>query len=117
ALHALSGGVSVKDDTVFVDKLALRTAETSLSFDGEVQNYLTKPVFNLEISSDKLSVPELARIVPALAGVRLQPQFNAKLEGPLDRLGVEMNVQSPAGALSGKVVADLQSPQQSVAGQ
>ena len=31
ALNALSGGVSVKDDTVFVDKLALRTAETSLS--------------------------------------------------------------------------------------
>src|SRR5512132_383054 len=64
ALNALSGGVAVKNDTVFVEKLALRTAETSLSFDGEIQHYLTKPVFNLEISSDKLSIPELARIVP-----------------------------------------------------
>jgi autotransporter translocation and assembly factor TamB len=117
ALNALSGGVAVKDDTVFVEKLALRTAETSLSLDGEIQRYLTKPVFNLEISSDKLSIPELARIVPALAGVRLQPQFNAKLDGPLDRLDVEMNVASSAGRLSGKVVADLQSPGQSVAGQ
>lgn len=117
ALNALSGGVSVRDDTVYVEKLALRTAETSLSLDGAVQDYLNKPMFNIEISSDKLSVPELSRIVPALAGVRLQPAFNAKLEGPLDRLGVEMNIESSAGRLSGKIVADLQSPGQSVAGQ
>ncbi len=117
ALNALSGGVAVKDDTVFVESLALRTAETSLSVDGEIQHYLTKPVFNLEISSDKLSIPELARIVPALAGVRLQPQFNAKLDGPLDHLDVEMNVESSAGRLSGKLLADFQSPGQSVAGQ
>src|SRR3954467_418419 len=57
ALNALSGGISVKDDTVFIDKLAIRTSETSLSANGAVQQYLTKPVFNLEISSDKLSLP------------------------------------------------------------
>src|SRR5215208_5334130 len=49
ALNALSGGLAVKDDTVFVENLALRTAETSLSLDGEIQRYLTKPVFNIEI--------------------------------------------------------------------
>ncbi len=62
ALNALSGGVSVKDDTVYFDKLALRTAETSLSFEGAIQNYLTKPVFNLQLSSDKLTIPEMARV-------------------------------------------------------
>jgi len=72
AMNALSGGISVRDDTLFVDKLALRTPETSLSFDGAVQNYLTRPIFNLQISSDKLSVPEIARLVPALAGIRLK---------------------------------------------
>ena len=116
ALNALSGGIAVKDDTLFVDKLALRTPETSLSFDGAVQNYLTTPIFRLSIASDKLSVPEIARVVPALAGIRLQPSFNIKTDGPLDRLGVEMNVQSSAGTASGKVVADLVSPGQSVQG-
>ena len=116
ALNTLSGGISVKDDTLFVDKLALRTPESSLSFDGEVQNYLTTPNFRLSVSSDKLSIPEIARIVPALAGVRLQPSFNIKTDGPLDRLGVEMNVQSSAGVASGKIVADLVSPGQSVRG-
>jgi autotransporter translocation and assembly factor TamB len=116
ALNALSGGISAKDDTLFVDKLALRTSETSLSFDGAIQNYLTRPVFNLQIGSDKLSVPEIARLVPALAGIRLQPSFNLKAAGPLDRLGVEMNVQSSAGVASGKMLADLLAPGQSVQG-
>jgi autotransporter translocation and assembly factor TamB len=116
ALNALSGGVSVKDDTLFVDKLDLRTSESSLSFDGAVQHYLTRPVFNLQISSDKLSLPEIARLVPALAGIRLQPSFNLKADGPFDRLGVEMNVQSSAGMASGKMVADLLAPGQSVQG-
>src|SRR5689334_22475842 len=71
ALNALSGGIAVHDDAVHVEKLALRTAETSLSVDGAVQNYLTRPTLNLQISSDKLSLPEIARLVPALAGVRL----------------------------------------------
>src|SRR5437588_5325132 len=106
-LNALSGGVSVRNDTVFVDKLALRTAETSISVDGAVQQYLTKPVFKLQVSSDKLSLPEIARVIPALAGVGLQPAFQIKLDGPLDRLGIEMNVQSSAGNASGKVLADV----------
>ena len=116
ALNAMSGGVAVRDDTVFVDKLGLRTAESTLSFDGAVQNYLTKPVFNLAISSDKLSLPEIARIVPALAGVKLQPKFQVKVAGPLDRLGVDMNVQSTAGDLWGQITADVQAPGQSVSG-
>src|SRR5205823_6889632 len=66
ALNALSGGVAVHDDAVHIEKLALRTAETSLSVDGAVQNYLTEPNLNLQISSDKLSIPEIARLVPAL---------------------------------------------------
>jgi hypothetical protein len=34
ALNALSGGVAVRSDTLFVDKLAIRLEETSLSVDG-----------------------------------------------------------------------------------
>src|SRR3954470_1693996 len=116
ALNALSGGVAVKDDTVYVDKLALRTSETSLSVNGAVKQYLTTPVFNLQVSSDKLSIPEIAQLVPALAGIRLQPSFNIKADGPLDRLNVDMNVQSSAGAASGKFVADVAAPGQSVQG-
>jgi hypothetical protein len=116
-LNALSGGVAVKNDTVYIEKLALRTEETSLSVDGAVQNYLSKPTFNVQISSDKVSLPELARVLPALAGIRLQPAFELKLDGPLDRLGVVMNVRSSAGQVTGKLVADVMAPGQAVAGE
>jgi translocation and assembly module TamB len=116
ALNALSGGISVHDDALHVERLALRTAETSLSVNGAVQNYLTKPNLNLQISADKLSVPEIARLVPALAGVKLKPQVQVKVDGPLNQLGVDMNVQSEAGAVAGRIVADVEAPGQSVRG-
>jgi autotransporter translocation and assembly factor TamB len=116
AVNALSGGVAVKEDTLFIEKLALRTAESSLSVDGALQHYLSKPQFNLQITSDKLSLPEFSQIIPALAGVKLQPAFELKLDGPMDRLGITMNARSSAGRITGQVVADLLTPGQSVAG-
>ena len=107
AVNALSGGIAVRDDTVFVEKLALRTAESSVSVDGAVQQYLSTPILNLEISSDKLSLPEIAGLVPALSGVKVQPAFNVKAAGPLDALKVEVNVQSSAGQMSGTVTASI----------
>jgi autotransporter translocation and assembly factor TamB len=115
-LNALSGGIAVKDDTAYVNKLALRTEESSISIDGAVQHYLTRPVFNLQITSDRLSLPEIARVVPALASVRLQPAFELKLDGPVDRLGIDMNVRSAAGQVTGRLVADLLAPDGSVRG-
>jgi autotransporter translocation and assembly factor TamB len=115
-LNALSGGVSVRNDTVFVEKLAVRTEETSLSIEGAVENYLTTPIFKVQISSDKTSLPEIARLVPALAGIKLQPAFELKLDGPADHLGIEMNARSSAGQVVGAVTADVKSPGQSVTG-
>jgi len=116
AVNALSGGIAVHDDAVHVEKLALRTAESSLSVNGAVQHYTSQPFLNLEISSDKLSFPEIARVVPALAGVKLQPQIRARFDGPLNQLGVDMSVQSSAGAVAAKMVADVEEPGQSVRG-
>src|SRR6476620_3134585 len=107
ALNALSGGLSVENDTLFVDKLALRTAESSVLIDGAVQQYLTRPQLGLQITSDKLSIPEIARVVPSLAGINLQPAFELKTSGPLDGLGIDMNVRSSAGQVTGQLVADV----------
>jgi TamB, inner membrane protein subunit of TAM complex len=117
AVNALSGGIAVRDDTVFVEKLALRTAESSVSVDGAVQQYLSSPILNLEISSDKLSLPEIARLVPALSAVTLQPSFTVKAEGPLDSLKVGMNVQSSAGQLSGTVTTNVAAAADAKSGQ
>ena len=115
-LNALSGGVSVRNDTLYVEKLALRTEETSLSIDGALEHYLTRPIFKVQMSSDKTSLPELARLFPALAGIELHPAFELKLDGPADRLGIDMHVRSSAGEVGGTIVADLVAPGYSAAG-
>jgi autotransporter translocation and assembly factor TamB len=115
-LNALSGGIALRDDTLFVNKLALRTEETSLLVDGAVQNYLATPVLNLRVSSDMVSLEELSRIVPALAGIQVQPQFAIAAEGPLDRLHVEMNLRSSAGEMTARVLTDLLAPDQAAQG-
>ncbi|HEX4347976.1 MAG TPA: translocation/assembly module TamB domain-containing protein, partial [Vicinamibacterales bacterium] len=115
-LNALSGGVAVKDDTLFVNKLALRTEETSIQIDGAVQHYLTNPNLNLKVTSDKVSLPEIARLVPSLAGIPLQPAFEVALDGTLDRLGINVNVRSDAGQLTGKLTANAAGPDMSVSG-
>ena len=83
ALNALSGGVSVQDDTVFVDKLALRTAETSLSVDGAVQHYLTdagvQPADQLgqAVAAGDRAARAGARRRAAAAGVRAEAERTA----------------------------------------
>jgi autotransporter translocation and assembly factor TamB len=115
-LNGLSGHVSVRDDTVFIENLALRTEESGLRVEGSIEHYLDKPVFKIEASSEKASLPEIARLVPALAGVPLHPAFELKVHGPMDRLGVGLNVRSSAGKVAGQLTADVIEPGWSVAG-
>ena len=116
ALNELSGHVSVRDDTIFLENVAVRTEESELRVTGSIEQYLVKPVLKLEASSGKLSLPEIARLVPSLAGVPLQPSLEVKVNGPMDRLAVEMNVNSSAGTVTGTLTADLTMPGQSVSG-
>jgi len=116
ALAALSGGVAVRDDTLFVSKMAIRTADSSLTIDGAVEQYLTTPVLKLKAASEHISLPEMARVVPALSGRPLAPSFTLALDGPLSQLKVGLDVRAAASDVSGRIVADLEGPQQSLAG-
>ena len=116
ALNGLTGSVAVRNDTLFVDKIAIRTAESTVTVDGAVQHYLSTPQFNVQLASEKLSLPEFSAIVPALSGIELQPSFDLKIDGPMDRLNVAMNVRSSAGNLSGQLIADVMEPGYSATG-
>jgi autotransporter translocation and assembly factor TamB len=106
SLNEFSGTVSVLDDTLFLDRFAMKTAESSVSFEGTVRRYSTRPEIQVRASSDKLSLPEAALFVPALENVALQPGFEIELDGPLDRLGVQLQARSAAGDLNLAGVVD-----------
>ena len=85
-LADLSGTISTKDDAIFFDKLAIRTAESSLAIDGSVRSYQHTPALDLKVSSDKLALQEIARLVPALRGYRAAAGVRGHGERPARRV-------------------------------
>ncbi len=107
ALNSLSGTVSVREDEIFVDDLALRTAESSMTVEGRVRDYLATPRIDMVVASDTFTPAELAGFVPALERVPVQPAFELKTAGTLRDLQVDANVRTQAGQLTAQVRGDL----------
>jgi translocation and assembly module TamB len=108
-LESLSGKISVRDDNLYLDKVAIKTAHSTLSIDGVIEQYLRTP--NLKLTTTgSVSLPEIGAIVPAAAGYGLHPAFDIKANGPADRLALDLSVRSDAGALRGRLTADVKEP-------
>ena len=105
----LAGKIAVRDDNLYVEDLRIRTADTSLRVDGVVEQYLKTPIIKLTTTGN-VSLPEIGRVVPALAQYRLTPSLDVKAEGPADRLALELDVRSEAGNVRGQITADVQGP-------
>lgn len=115
-VRLLSGDVAVRDDTVFINRLSLKTDETTLTLDGAVQRYQTTPILNLRVSAPAVSVPEIGRFVPSLAGIDLRPSLDATVEGALNGLKIQAVSTSSAGSLRASLAADFAEPGYSVGG-
>jgi autotransporter translocation and assembly factor TamB len=117
-LNALSGVIHQTKSGVRLENVAVRTEETSLRVDGTIDNLSSEaPVVDLKASSDKFTVSEIARLLPALRGYPLQPAFEVAATGPADNMAVTLNVRDAAlGTASGDLTVDAIAPAQRVAG-
>ncbi len=109
SLNSLSGRLATRGDDVHVERLAMRTAESSLALSGVIRNYQKTPVVQAKLTSDKTTLRELGAFVPALSSITLQPAYEISVDGPLDALKAELSVRSKAGQVTANVVADVQS--------
>ena len=109
ALRQATGKIAVRDDNVYIDQVALSTAESSLRVNGVIEQYLKTPVLKLT-TEGKLSMPEIGRILPSVAAYPLHPQLNIKANGPADRLALDLDVRSEAGNVRGQLTADVKGP-------
>ena len=109
SLHELTGKLSVRDDNLYMEDVTLALAETSVTMNGVIEQYLATPVVKLT-TTGKLSLPEIGRIVPAAAGYDLHPAIDLKADGPAQRLGLTLNVRSEAGAVRAQLTTDVQAP-------
>ncbi len=67
ALNQLSGKVAVTGDSLFLNRVAIRTAASDVKVDGAVYPYTKTPSLDVHVTSDKLDLDEIARIVPRSA--------------------------------------------------
>jgi translocation and assembly module TamB len=110
-LTQLSGRIAAKDDTLHVDDLVVRTAESSLRVDGTVGDYQSQPRLSLRASSDTLTLDEIARVIPALGSTGLRPAFTLEASGPLERLALGFEARSEAGNVRADLTADVTGPE------
>ena len=115
-VNQVQGTVSVRADDLFLDKVKVHTAESALNVDGVVENYVTSPVLKLQVNSERLSVPEVARVAPALQGVKLHPSFSVKANGPFGDLGLRLNAQSEAGDVEADLRLDAEASPRALKG-
>ena len=117
-INDLSGRIVRTPNQVHFDKVALRTEESSLLINGTVDNIEgSAPAVDIQASSDKLALDEIARIVPALRGYELQPAFEITAKGPADRLAVDLNAREQnIGKVIGDLTVDAMEPGRRVAG-
>lgn len=116
SLESLSGKLAVRDDALWIDRLRVRTGQSSLHAEGYVAQFLSTPTLALVADSDGVSIPEVARFVPALEGIPLRPAFRVNVRGPLADARFEFDVSSSAGGAAGRVAANLTGPERRVAG-
>jgi len=117
-INALSGVIRRTDEAMTLERVALRTEESSLSVDGVIRTPDEGPdTLDLHLSSDKFVVDEIARVVPALHGYALQPAFEIDARGPLDALAVDLHARDAAlGQVTGALTVDLDGPERTISG-
>src|SRR5678816_2246840 len=109
-VQKLTGRIGTREDDLNVEKLFLQTAQSSVTIDGVVRNYLSTPSLQVTLSSPKLSLPEFAGVVPPLQGYNLHPTFDLKATGQQNNLQLAFNVTSEAGGAHGMLTTDAKAP-------
>ena len=115
-VDSLSGELAFGDGVISFDDLALRTAESQLQIDGSITGMDGVRRIDLQVESPNLAMQEFAPIIPALESYDVSPSVNASLQGTLDKLAVNFDIQTAEGNAEGAVTADVDGPARAVRG-
>jgi uncharacterized protein involved in outer membrane biogenesis len=118
AINDLSGRIVRSENQLHFENVSLRTEETSMRINGTLHNIENgAPAVDMTVSSDKLALQEIARIVPAVNGYVMQPAFELTAKGPADRLAVDINARDKnLGNVIGDLTVDALEPGRRIAG-
>ena len=112
----IAGRIGTRDDDLNVEKLSIRTGESTLTLDGVIRHYLSNPTLQMTVSAPKLSLPEFGGVLPVVQGYNLHPSFDLKTDGLVESLRMAIDLKSEAGNVKGVLSGDLKAPDLGVSG-
>jgi autotransporter translocation and assembly factor TamB len=115
AVQQMTSTIAVRDDNLYLDRMVVKTGESAFNLGGTIESYLRTPVIKLAVDGT-LSLPEIGRVVPALAGYQLHPVLVVTANGTSDRLAMDLDMKTEAGLVRGQLMTDLRSPDFAFAG-
>jgi autotransporter translocation and assembly factor TamB len=108
-MNRLTGAFAVRDDNLYIEKLAFETSESQLNVEGVIEHYLGARVIKL-VNVGTVSLPEVGRFLPVMAGYDLHPTLVIKTDGRADSMALDLDLKTEAGIARGKIAVDLVAP-------
>src|SRR6185436_12507106 len=106
-IRQANGAIAVESDKINFKALTVRTAETGIWTDGALENYLKQPTFKLAVSLTPLSLPEVHRLVPAVAEMHVTPTVDVRGPAGFDTLRGTVAADAPHVETHGYVVTGI----------
>ena len=117
-LNALSGVIRRTPGAVAFENVSVRSEESAFRVNGSVTTSAGEArAVDLNASSDKVAIQEIAQIIPALRGYLMQPAFQVTARGPMERLVVDLQArEANLGDVNGELTVDADGPERRVTG-
>jgi hypothetical protein len=106
----LAGGVGTGPEGWTFEQLRVETPRSAFTLDGSVHRAPPPTVLALSVDADRFAFQEWAGVLTGLKNIAVESSFSTRLNGPLDRLSTELNLQSNGGNIHGTFVLNSNVP-------
>ena len=106
----LAGAFGNGDGGWHFDNLFVQTALTTFTLNGRVRKSDRPTVLDLQVHAPRFAFQEWGGILHGLDRIAVTSHFDARLRGPVARLGTDLQLQGTGGSVNGHLVLDTTIP-------
>ena len=94
----------------FFDAFAVQTPRSAFVFGGQVLIGNRPTVLDLDVRTERFAFQEWAGVLTGLRNIAVEASFDARLEGPLERLETRLSLSGTGGSVGGQLTLNTRVP-------
>jgi translocation-and-assembly-module (TAM) inner membrane subunit TamB-like protein len=106
----LTGSMGRGADGWFFDSLSVQTPRSAFVFGGQVLVGDRPTALELDVRADRFAFQEWAGVLGGLRNIAVEASFNARLQGPLERLETRLSLSGTGGSVGGQLTLNTRVP-------